>query len=88
MWCEPGQVRPCWRPSIRPAIMSTWAWSVYPMAFRFCVPPQNSTQFTGVLPLTPGYRLIAFSPDQKSSYTLQVIIPARIKFAPAPILPV
>jgi hypothetical protein len=41
----------------------------------------GATQFTGVLPLTQDYRLSLFSPDQKSNYTLQVIIPARIKFA-------
>ena len=41
----------------------------------------DSTQFSGVLPLDQDYRLIVFSPDQKSNYTLQVIIPARIKFA-------
>jgi len=41
----------------------------------------DAVQFTGVLPLTQDYRLTLFSPDQKSNYTLQVIIPARIKFA-------
>ncbi len=41
----------------------------------------GATQFTGVLPLNQDYRLIVFSPDQKTNYTLQVIIPARIKFA-------
>jgi len=41
----------------------------------------GATQFTGVLPHSQDYRLTLFSPDQNSNYTLQVIIPARIKFA-------
>ena len=39
------------------------------------------TTFTGVLPATQDYRITLFSPHQKSSYALQVIIPARIQFA-------
>ncbi len=41
----------------------------------------GQSQFTGNLPLTQDYRLTLISPNQKSNYTLQVIIPARIKFA-------
>jgi hypothetical protein len=39
------------------------------------------TTFTGELPATQDYRISLFSPHQKSSYALQVIIPARIQFA-------
>jgi len=41
----------------------------------------GSTTFTGVLPGTQDYRISLISPVQNSSYTLQVIIPSRIKFA-------
>ncbi|MCZ7552650.1 MAG: hypothetical protein M5U05_08715 [Anaerolineales bacterium] len=41
----------------------------------------GSTTFTGVLPGTQDYRISLVSPLQNSSYTLQVIIPFRIKFA-------
>jgi len=42
----------------------------------------GSTQFTGVLPLTQDYRLILVSPDQKSTFNMQVIVPVRVKFPP------
>jgi hypothetical protein len=43
------------------------------------------TQFTGNLTATQDYQISLFSPDQRSTYTLQVIIPARIQFAPGAI---
>jgi hypothetical protein len=45
-------------------------------------PIAGSTGFVDVLRLTQDYNLSLFSPDQKASYTLQVIIPARIQFGP------
>jgi len=45
----------------------------------------DSTQFTGVLPGTQDYQISLLSPYQNSNYTLQVIIPARIQFAPGAI---
>jgi hypothetical protein len=45
----------------------------------------EGTEFSGVLAMTQDYQISLFSPDQRSSYTLQVIIPARIQFAPGAI---
>jgi len=45
----------------------------------------GSTQFSGVLPLTQDYRLTLIAPVQKSSFNMQAIIPARIKFQPGAI---
>ena len=45
----------------------------------------SETQFSGVLPLTQDYRLTLAAPYQKSSFNMQVIIPARIKFQPGTI---
>jgi hypothetical protein len=42
----------------------------------------GSTTFNGKLPATQDYRISVASPYQNSNYTLQVIIPARIQFAP------
>jgi hypothetical protein len=42
----------------------------------------GQTSFTGLLPATQDYRISVASPYQNSNYTLQVIIPARIRFAP------
>ncbi len=45
----------------------------------------DSVHFTGVLQGTQDYQISLFSADQNSNYTLQVIIPARIQFAPGTI---
>ncbi len=44
-----------------------------------------STQFTGILPLTQDYRLTIESPYQKSTFSMEIIIPVRIKFPPGAI---
>lgn len=41
----------------------------------------GKTTFQSVLPATQDYRLSLLAPAQKTTYTLQVIIPARIQFA-------
>jgi hypothetical protein len=48
-------------------------------------PSARQTQFTVKLPATQDYRITLESPNEKTNYTLQVIIPARIKFAPSAI---
>ena len=40
----------------------------------------SQTQFTGGLPATQDYLITLYAPFEKSHYTLQVIIPARITF--------
>ena len=45
----------------------------------------EKTQFRGKLPATQDYRLSLAAPFAPSSYTLQVIIPARIQFQPGAI---
>lgn len=43
------------------------------------------TSFNGVLSRTQDYQISLFSPDQQTNFTLQVIVPARIQFAPGAI---
>jgi len=45
-------------------------------------PAAGQTGFTGQLPAGGDYRLTVAAPQENSNYTLQVIIPARIQFAP------
>lgn len=45
-------------------------------------PNAGQTSFSGQLPNNGDYRLTVTAPQSSSSYTLQVIIPARIQFAP------
>jgi hypothetical protein len=45
----------------------------------------GKTSFKGVLPATQDYQLSLVSPAQKTNFTLQVIIPVRIQFAPGAI---
>ena len=51
----------------------------------FLSPAAEVTSFNGVLPATQDYRLTLFSSAQNAPFNLQVIIPARIQFAPGAI---
>jgi len=48
-------------------------------------PASGKTSFQGVLPATQDYRISLLESVQKTNYTLQVIIPARIQFSPGAI---
>ncbi len=48
-------------------------------------PASQRNDFQALLPTAQDYLLRVFSPVQKSNYTLQVILPARIKFKPGAI---
>jgi hypothetical protein len=48
-------------------------------------PAAGQVQFNGKLPITQDYLVTLVSPVERTNFTLQIIIPARIQFAPGSI---